>query len=104
MKELVVHLAFGKVLAFVSLVAIIMTGIMYYLSKNQKKYRLIKYVPGLIFILIGVINLIRLGIKIPGVDEFDSVLSIVMALVGGFVALFSALIIGIITKKEKKMN
>lgn len=104
MEELIVHLAFGKVLAFVSLVAIVMTGIMYYLSKEQRKYRAVKYIPGLIFIFIGVFNLIRLGIKVPEVEEFSNVLSIVMALVGGFVALFSALIIGIVTKKEKKMN
>lgn len=101
MSEFAVHLEFAKILALVSFIGIFLTGIVYYIFKDKEEYRLLKYIPGLIFILIGLINLAIIGISIPGVDEFNKVLIIVMSMVGGFVAWLTGLIIGVITKTKK---
>lgn len=101
MEDLIVHLEFAKILGLVSLIAILITISVYYIFRKQRKYRLLKYIPGFVLILIGVLNLINLGIKIPGVNEFNKVLIIVISIVTGFIALFTGLIIGIINKGRK---
>lgn len=102
MSEFAVHLEFAKILGLVSFIGALLTGIVYYIFKDKEKYRLVKYIPGLIFILIALINVAIIGISIPGIDELNKVLLIVMAMVGGFVAWLTGLIIGVITKEKKR--
>jgi hypothetical protein len=101
MDDLIVHLEFAKVLGLVALIAILITVLVYYIFRKQRKYRLLKYIPGLILILIGIYNLINLGIDLPGINEFNKVLVIVISGVGGVIALSTGLIIGIINKGRK---
>lgn len=101
MEEFLAHLEFAKILGLVSLLSILITGTVYYIFKDYEKYRMFKYIPGLIFILFGTINLISMGFSIPSVDELNRLLIIVMAIVGGFLGLLAGLIIGIVEKKKK---
>lgn len=98
MDSLKVHLGFGRTLAIVCLIAVGLTIFIYFIFRKEKKYRLLKYLPGLILILIGFFNLFDLGIDLPGIDEFNKVLIMVASMVGGFVSLATGLIIGIINK------
>lgn len=101
MEELKVHLEFGKIIAAVCLMAIIITILIYFIFRKERKYRLLKYIPGLILVGIGLFNLFYLGIDLPGINEFNKVLIIVISLVSGFISLFTGLIIGIINKGKK---
>lgn len=101
MQDLIVHLEFAKILGLVTLISILVTVIVYYIFRNQIKYRLLKYIPGFIFILIGIFNLMSLGIELPGINEFNKILIIVISMVGGFISLFTGLIIGVINKEKK---
>lgn len=101
MKELLAHLEFAKILFIVSLIAILITGIVYYVFKDQEEHRLFKYIPGLIFIVIGMLILLTMGFGMPEIDEFNKVLIVVTSMVGGFVAWGTGLIIGIFTKTKE---
>jgi len=100
--DLIVHLEFAKILGLVAVISILLTSIVYIIFRKQPKYRLLKYIPGLIFILIGIYNIVNLGIELPGVNEFDKVLIIVISIVGGCISLFTGLIIGVIMKDTQK--
>lgn len=101
MEDLIVHLEFAKILGIVSLISILGTVIVYYVFRKQRRYRLLKYIPGFILILIGIYNLINIGMDLPGINEFNKVLIIVISLVGGFISLSTGLIIGVINKGRK---
>lgn len=101
MDALRVHLGFAKILGTVCLIAIVITILIYYIFRKEEKYRLIKYIPGLILILIGLFNLFNLGIELPGINEFNKVLIMVTSMVGGFISLSTGLIIGIINKGRR---
>ncbi len=101
MEDMVVHLEFAKILAIVVLISILFTVLVYYIFRKQRKYRFLKYIPGFILILIGMYNLMNLGINLPGINEFSKILIIVTSVVGGFISLSTGLIIGIINKGRK---
>ena len=101
MDDLVVHLEFAKILGLVALISVLITVLVYYIFRKQRKYRLLKYIPGFLMVLIGIYNLINLGIDLPGINEFNKVLIIVISLVGGLIALSTGLIIGIVNKGRK---
>lgn len=101
MDDLVVHLEFAKILGLVALISVLITVLVYYIFRKQRKYRLLKYIPGFLMVLIGIYNLINLGIGLPGINEFNKVLIIVISLVGGLIALSTGLIIGIVNKGRK---
>lgn len=101
MDKLIVHLEFGKILTIISLVSILLTSLMYFIFKKDAKYDSVRYIPGFMFILVGIYNLFRLGIKIPDPNEFNRVLITVIFMTAGFVGILTGLIIGIITKGKK---
>lgn len=98
MEEFIVHLEFAKTLGIVSVIAILFTLIVYLIFKNN---RVVKYIPGLIFILIGLYNLFYLGSESTTIDEVNMIFIIIVALISGFVGLATGLIIGIIKKNKE---
>lgn len=102
MEKLVVHLEFGKILGIVSIISILITYIIHFIFRKDFKYKLVKYAPGFILILIGIYNLFNLGIDLPDTNEFNRVLATVIFLVAGFIGLFTGLIIGVINKDKVK--
>ncbi len=101
MDELRVHLEFAKILGLVVIISILFTTIVYFIFRKNKKYRLAKYIPGLLLLLIGLYNIMNLGIELPAISEFNKVLIIVISLVGSFISLSTGLIIGIINKGKR---
>lgn len=95
MGEFIVHLEFAKILGIAAIIAIIFTLIMYLVFRNN---RVVKYIPGLIFIVIGLYNLFYLGKESSTVEGVNRVLIIVVAMVAGFIGLSTGLIIGIFKK------
>ena len=53
MEEFIVHLEFAKILGIAATIAIIATLITYLIFRNN---RVVKYIPGLMIILIGLYN------------------------------------------------
>ena len=99
LEGLKVHLEFSKILIIVSFIAALITIMIYILFRKDRKYRMVKYIPGFILFIIGLVGFFSLGMSLPGVEEFNKVLIIVMTLVAGFIAMSTGLIIGIIEKK-----
>lgn len=95
MEEFIVHLEFAKILGIVAITAIIFTLIMYLIFRNN---RVVKYFPGLIFIVIGLYNLFYLGKESTTIEGVNRVLIILVAMVAGFIGLSTGLIIGIFKK------
>lgn len=95
MGEFIVHLEFAKILGIAAVIAIIFTLIMYLVFRNN---RVVKYIPGLIFIVIGLYNLFYLGKESSTVEGVNRVLIILVAMVAGFIGLSTGLIIGIFKK------
>lgn len=98
MEELLKHLDNGKALGFVSLAAIIITIIAHLFFK---KYRYIKYLPGIIITGIGLYSLYKVMNDLTANKSINSLLMFLMGFLGGFVALSTALIIGIYEKPRK---
>jgi len=105
MEELLRHLDNGKTLGYISLAAITITIIAHLIFKQ---YRYVKYLPGFIIIGIGLSSLYKVMNDLTATKSIDSLVIFLMGFLGGFVALCTALIIGIyekprrIKKKEKR--
>jgi len=98
MEELIVHLEFGKVIAITSAIVIIITIIT---DVIFRKYSLVKYVPGTIIIIIGLFNLLKVGVENIGLDDFNRMFLVLITLITGFIGICTGLIIGIIRKDKR---
>ena len=98
MEELIKHLDNGKTLGYVSLAAVAITIIAHLIFK---KYRYVKYLPGLIITGIGLNSLYKVMNNLTANESINSLLMFLMGFLGGFVALSTALIIGIYEKPRK---
>lgn len=98
MEELLMHLEFAKILGIFSLLAILATIIVFFISSRS---RIIKYIPGLLLMIFGLYNLVFLGREFSTSEGFNRIYFAVIGFISGFLGLAMGLIIGII-KKEKK--
>lgn len=103
MRELLNYLENGETLLFVSLSAVVVTMVAHLIFK---KYRFIKYIPGLIYMALGIYNLLLVYDDIVSANSMDNILLFLMLFVSGIIGLFFALILGIYNKprREKKVN
>lgn len=101
LEKLAVHLEFGKILIIIALMSILITCLTYFIVRKNPKYKLVKYIPGFIFTLIGGYNLFNMGVRLPETDEFNIFLLTIIFIVAGLIGLFTGLIIGVITKEKK---
>lgn len=95
MGELIVHLEFAKILGAFALGAIVITVIAYLIFRQN---RVIKYIPGLIMILIGTYNLFYLGRDSSTLEGVNRLLIVTTTMISGFIGLSTGLIIGIFIK------
>lgn len=100
LERMAVHLEFGKIILIVGAMSILLTSLIHFLLRKYPKYRIVKFIPGFIFTIVGFYNLFRIGIELPNTDEFNMLLATVIFIVGGLVGLLSGLIIGVISKKK----
>ncbi|MBU5437410.1 hypothetical protein KQI42_05280 [Tissierella sp. MSJ-40] len=97
MREFIIGTRFNLVLGGVSVVSILIT---YIINKIFIKNRFVKYIPGILFLIIGFFNLC-LAIKFLGSSK-DIVKGalFIMGMVAGFISLLTGLIIEICAKEE----
>lgn len=95
MKELIVHLEFAKILGTFIFGSIIITSVTYLIFK---KNRFIKYIPGLILMIVGIYNVFYIGKDSFTLDGVNRLLLITITMVAGFIGISTGLIIGIFKK------
>lgn len=98
LEELKSYLENARILIIVSLAAVIITAVTNFIFR---KYRVVKYLPGLIFIILGFFNLMQIGSDFTSAESLDSFLLFLVLFIGGLIGLFTALIIGIYNKPKK---
>lgn len=98
LKELTVHLEYGKILIYISLAGIVFTYIMHLLFR---KYGLVKYIPGLLLVSFGLYSLFNIDTSIVNVEGVNDLLMFVLGVGSGTIALLFGLILGIYNKEKK---
>lgn len=105
MEDLLKHLENWEIILYVSLACIGLTIIADILFK---KYRYVKYIPGLIFIIIGVFNIYLVLDALTETQSIKNISLFILLVAGGIIGLLTALIIGIYKKpikvKQSKNN
>ena len=98
MIEFMKHLENGKTLGYVTLAAVIITIATHLMFR---KHRYVKYFPGLIITAIGVYSLYKVSDNLTANASVSGMLMFLMGFLGGIIALFTALIIGIYEKPRR---
>ena len=99
MKELFRHLEYGKILIYFSLAAIILTYLTHLIFK---KHKFVKYIPGLIFMFVGLYFLYDAGTDFTTSDSLNGILFFMVGFIAGIIGMLSALIIGVFNKESKE--
>ncbi|MDO5718128.1 MAG: hypothetical protein Q4P34_04010 [Tissierellia bacterium] len=94
------HQGQATVFPMISLVAVLVTYLLYWIS-NRNKY--MKYLPGVIMIIIGIYNLIEGLPRLTEDEGLSMILRFGIFFVAGFVSLCFALILGI-NQKYKNLE
>ena len=105
MEDLLKHLENWEIILYVSLACIGLTIIADILFK---KHRYVKYIPGLIFIIIGVFNIYLVLDALTETQSIKNISLFILLVAGGIIGILTALIIGIYKKpikvKQSKNN
>ncbi len=99
LSELGAYFSDSNLLIYVSLAVMAITFITHLIFK---KTRLIKYIPGLIVVIIGIFNFYLVMNNITAESSLPNLLLFIIGVVSGLVGIFFALIIGILIKPVKK--
>ena len=98
MEMLIEHMEFAKILGFAVVGVILFTVIIHFVFK---KNRVIRYIPGLIFIIIGLYNLFYVGNESSTIDDLNKLLIVIISMISGFVGISTGLIIGVFRKGKE---
>jgi predicted neutral ceramidase superfamily lipid hydrolase len=99
MDELLKHLDNWEVVLYISLACIVLTVVV---NLIFGKYRFVKYIPGMIFIFVGLFNFFSVLDSLTEAESINNLSLFILLVVGGIIGLLSALIIGIYNKPIKK--
>jgi hypothetical protein len=98
MERFTEHMEFAKILGIVVVGVIVFTVITHFIFK---KSRVIRYIPGLICLLIGLYNLFYMGEEVSTLDGVNRLLIITISMISGFVGISTGLIIGVFRKGKE---
>lgn len=98
MEELLNYLENGETLVFVTISAVVITLVTHLIFK---KYRFVKYIPGLIYMALGLFNLLIVLDDLTSSNSMDKILLFLILFTSGAIGIFFALIIGIYNKPRK---
>ena len=98
MEKLIEHMEFAKILGFVAAGVMIFTVITHLIFR---KNRIARYIPGLIFIIIALYNLLFLGDDISNLEGVNRLLIVMISMISGFVGISTGLIIGVYRKGKE---
>ncbi len=90
------HYEFIVICIITILIGLLVTFMMSVFAKNL---RFLKYLPGLILILIGVVSLLAVLNNLFASSSLNNILVAVICLTSGICSLLFALIVGIVTKR-----
>lgn len=90
------HYEFIVICIITILIGLLVTFMMSVFAKNL---RFLKYLPGLILILIGVVSLLAVLNNLFASSSLNNILVAVICLTSGVCSLLFALIVGIVTKR-----
>lgn len=99
MGEFLEHLEYTKLLGYISLASVIITYITHRIFR--KTNRGIKYLPGMLFIGIGLYNLYTVGNNLTRTAGISNLLLFIIGVGAGFIGLLFGLILGVYNKEKK---
>jgi fucose permease len=99
MRELIKYMDNTKTLIYVSFASIAITFITNIIFR---RYRFAKYLPGIFFVGFGLFSLFQVSNTLTSSQSISSILLFIICVVGGFIGLLFALIIGIYNKPRHK--
>lgn len=99
MGEFSEHLEYVKLLGYVSLGSIIITYIIHRIFRDFNSA--IKYLPGMFFIIFGLYNLYNIGNDLTLSTGISNLVSSMLGLGAGFIALLFGLILGVYNKEKR---
>lgn len=99
LSELGGYFSDSNLLIYVSLAVIAITLMTHLIFK---KIRLIKYIPGLVVVMIGIFNFYLVMNNITAESSLPNLLLFIIGVVSGLVGILFALIIGILAKPVKR--
>ena len=97
MEGLISHLEYVKMLVGLTIFSVLITLIVYFIFKKNK---LVKYLPGFVFLIIGLYHSYHILIK-SSIDDFKRLFIATAGIVTGIIGLSMGLIIGIFTKERQ---
>ncbi len=101
MKEMLDHLEYTKLFLIISLGMIALTYLAHIISWNK---RIVKYIPGLVSIAIGLYGFLTINSKIIFLDDINKLTIFFLGISVGLVGMLVAFILGIYNKDKVKLN
>lgn len=98
-KELLEYVGDSTMIIYVSLAAMALTVITHFIFRKYSRF--IKYLPGILILLMGIYSLYTVLDSILETESFGELMFSITFVVSGFVGIFSALILGVYHKPKK---
>lgn len=98
MEELLIHLEYSKPLLYFVFATIILT---YMTHIFFKKWKYLKYLPGLLLLILGLLNLYFTEYGARKLVGIDNIFMGIVSVGSGIVGIFFALILGIYNKEKR---
>lgn len=102
LKEIFGYASDSTIIIYGSLGVILVTVAAHFILKKYSRF--IKYIPGTMILLIGLINLYRILDSLVETESLDELMTVIILIVSGFVGIFAALILGVYDKPKKKIR
>ncbi|MGO1469722.1 MAG: hypothetical protein ACTHW2_06845 [Tissierella sp.] len=99
MKELLNHLEYAKLFLIISVGMIALTFLIHIIFREKN---ILKFIPGIISLIIGIYGLITVDPRIIFLDDINSLTIFVIGTSVGLVGIFVAFIINVLDKNKVK--
>lgn len=99
MKDLLDHLEYSKLFMIISVGMVALTYLTHIIFRNE---RIVKFLPGIISLCIGIYAILTIKGDIIFLDDTNKFTMFVMATAVGFIGIGAALILGIFNKGKKR--
>lgn len=101
MKDLLNHLEYTKLFLIITVGMIALTYLVHIMFRKK---RIVKYLPGLISIIIGIYGFLTIDAKVIFLDDINNMTIFAIGISVGFIGILVGLIIGIFNKDKYKNN
>lgn len=98
MKEFLEYFEYARAYIFIALAVIVITFILHLLFS---KYKIVKYIPGIILLPIGIYGLLGVSSSKELNEGVSKLMIFIIGLGGGTIGLLTALMLGVFSKERK---